>query len=244
VRRPLRIALLALTAFAAIVLARLPASWVFPRSPAFDCASVEGSVWSGACSGLTVQRAALGDLAWDLAPLRLFTGTLAAHVEVAHGPVSAHADLALRLGGGIVLRNLVADLPLDPARIPRVPHQLRGTVHTDLELVRIAHGDLTELKGRIEAHDLLQRTGHVTPIGSYALTFPGGAAGDPVGTLRDLGGPLAVEGTLRLMHGPAYILQGQVVARADAAPELVSDLQFLGSPDAAGRRPFSLAGTL
>ena len=242
-RRPLWIALLAAAAFAVIVLTRLPASWVFPKSPLFACAAVEGSVWSGACAGLTVQRFDLGDLTWDVAPLRALTGILAAHVELNHGPVSARSDVDLGFGG-VTLRNLAADLPLDPARVPRVPPQLRGMVHTELALVRLRHGDLTDLKGRIEAHDLLQRTGRVTPIGSYALTFPGGGAGDPVGTLQDLGGPLAVQGTLRLMHGPAYILQGEVAARADAAPELVKDLQFLGSPDAAGRRAFSLAGSL
>jgi len=243
VRRPLWIALLAIAAFAIIVLTRLPASWVFPRSALFACAGIDGSVWSGSCNGLTVQHVEMGDLTWDVAPLRALTGTLAAHIELAHGAVSARSEVDLGFGGGVTLRNLVADLPLDPARVPRVPPQLRGTVHAELALVRLQHGDLTDLKGRIEAHDLLQRTGHVTPIGSYALSFPGGG-GDPVGTLQDLGGPLAVQGTLRLMHGPAYILEGEVAARADAAPELLSDLQFLGSPDATGRRPFSMAGTL
>ena len=242
-RRPLWIALLAIAAFAIIVLTRLPASWVFPRSALFGCAGIEGSVWSGSCNGLTVQHVEMGDLTWEVAPLRALTGTLAAHIELAHGAVSARSEVDLGFGGGVTLRNLVADLPLDPARVPRAPPQLRGTVHAELALVRLQHGDLTDLKGRIEAHDLLQRTGHVTPIGSYALSFPGGG-GDPVGTLQDLGGPLAVQGTLRLMHGPAYILEGEVAARADAAPELLSDLQFLGSPDATGRRPFSLAGTL
>ncbi|HLJ37164.1 MAG TPA: type II secretion system protein N [Steroidobacteraceae bacterium] len=242
-RRPLWIALLAIAAFAIIVLTRLPASWVFPRSALFACAGIDGSVWSGSCNGLTVQHVEMGDLTWDVAPLRALTGTLAAHIELAHGAVSARSEVDLGFGGGVTLRNLVADLPLDPARVPRVPPQLRGTVHAELALVRLQHGDLTDLKGRIEAHDLLQRTGHVTPIGSYALSFPGGG-GDPVGTLQDLGGPLAVQGTLRLMHGPAYILEGEVAARADAAPELLSDLQFLGSPDATGRRPFSMAGTL
>jgi hypothetical protein len=64
-----------------------------------------------------------------------------------------------------------------------------------------------------------------------------------VGDLTDLGGPLAVRGTLRLTNQPGYVLEGQVAARADAAPELVSNLQFLGTPDASGRRPFSIAGT-
>jgi len=74
------------------------------------------------------------------------------------------------------------------------------------------------------------------------ISFPGGGT-EPVGTLVDLGGPLAVQGTLRLTDQPGYVLEGQVAPRADAAPDLVSDLQFLGSPDAEGRRPFNIAGT-
>ncbi len=240
--RPLRLVLLAAAAFAVILLSRLPASWVVPRSGIVACTSPDGSLWSGSCSGLTVERMPFGDLTWDVAPLRLLTGTLAAHVVLARGPVTGSADVALRMGGSISLQNLIADLKLDPRQIPHLPPQLRGSVHTDLSLVRLTHGRIAELKGRIEAHDLSQRTGHVTPLGNYALTFPGGGT-EPVGTLTDLGGPLAVRGTLRLTSQPGYVLEGQVAPRADAAPELVSDLQFLGSPDAAGRRPFSIAGT-
>jgi general secretion pathway protein N len=243
VPRPLWIALLAAAAFAVILLSRLPASWVVPRSGSVSCASPDGSVWSGSCGGLSIEGFALGDLTWDVAPLRLLSGTLAARVVLAHGPVTGSAEVAYGVGGSVSLRNLVADLKLDPRQIPHLPPQLRGSVHTDLALVHLEHGRLAELKGRIEAHDLTQRTGHVTPLGSYALSFPGGGP-EPVGTLVDLGGPLAVEGTLRLTNQPGYVLEGQVAARADAAPELVSDLEFLGTPDASGRRPFSIAGTL
>ena len=242
-RRPLRIALFAAGAFLIILIARLPASWVVPRSGRVACASVDGSVWSGACGGLTFDRAPFGDLSWDLAPARLLTGTLAAHVVLAHGPVTGSADLARALGGNIQLRNVVADLPLDPRQIPHMPPRLRGSVHTDLALVRIEHGAVTELKGRIEARDITQRTGHVTQLGSYALTFPGGG-GDPLGSLVDLGGPLAVQGTLRLTPQPGYVLEGQVAPREGAPPELLQDLQVLGTPDGIGRRPFSVAGTL
>jgi hypothetical protein len=242
VQRPLWIALAAAAAFAVILVSRLPASWVVPRTGIVACAGADGSVWSGSCNGVTVERFALGDLTWDAAPLKLLTGTLAAHVVLAHGPVSGSADMAYGVGGSLSLRSLVADLKLDPRLIPHLPPQLRGSVHTELALVRLEHGRLAELKGRIEAHDLTQRTGHVTPLGSYALSFPGGGT-EPVGTLVDLGGPLAVEGTLRLTPEPGYVLEGRVAARADAAPELLSNLQFLGSPDPSGRRPFSIAGT-
>ena len=242
-RPPLRIALLATCAFLVILLARLPARWVVPHNGTLGCESVEGSVWSGACAGLTLARAPWGDLTWDVAPLRLLTGTLAAHVVLRNGPVTGSADLARGPGGGLEARNLVVDLALDPRKIPHLPPQLRGNIHTDLALARVTHGALVELKGRIEARDLTRRTGHVTQLGSYALTFPGGS-GAPLGTLVDLGGPLAVEGTLRLTSQPGYVLEGQVAPRASASPELLGDLQFLGSPDAAGRRSFSVAGTL
>lgn len=239
--RPLWIALTAAAAFAVILVSRLPASWVVPRSGVLACTSPDGTLWSGSCSGLSVDRMPFGDLGWSVAPLRLLTGTLAAHV-VARGPVTGSADVAYGIGGSVSLRNVVTDFRLDPRQIPHLPPQLRGNVHTDLALVRLEHGRIAELKGRIEAHDLSQRTGHVTPLGNYALTFPGGGT-EPVGTLVDLGGPLAVRGTLRLTNQPGYVLEGQVAARADAAPELVGNLEFLGSPDTEGRRPFSIAGT-
>ena len=240
---PRRIGLLAACAFLVILVARLPASWVLPRSGALGCESIEGSVWSGSCGGLTLQRAPWGDLSWDVAPLRLLTGTLAAHVVLRNGPVTGSADLARGLGGSLEARNLVADLAIDPRKLPHMPPQLRGSLHTDLALARIADGAIVELRGRVEVHDLTRRTGHVTQLGSYALTFPGGS-GDPLGTLADLGGPLAVHGTLRLTKQPGYVLEGQVAPRDGAPPELLSDLQFLGSPDGLGRRPSSIAGTL
>jgi len=243
VTAPRRIGLLAACAFLVILVARLPASWVLPRSGALGCESFEGSVWSGSCGGLTLQRAPWGDLSWDVAPLHLLTGTLAAHVVLRNGPVTGSADLARGLGGSLEARNLVADLAIDPRKLPHMPPQLRGNVHTDLALARIADGAIVELKGRVEVHDLTRRTGHVTQLGSYALTFPGGS-GDPLGTLADLGGPLSVHGTLRLTKQPGYVLEGQVAPREGAPSELLSDLQVLGTPDGLGRRPFSIAGTL
>lgn len=242
-KRPLWIALLAAAAFVAIVLARMPAAWVVPaRGAQWACASLDGSLWSGTCAGLTVSGTPLGDLSWELHPLRLAAARLAAHLTLSHGPAEAAADVELTFGQRITARNLVADLPLDPALLPAVPPNLHGRAHIELALVQVQHGVIRQLQGRIEARNLEERSGNNTALGSYSVSFPGGR-GDPVGTLRDLEGPLALEGTLRLTPAPGFELEGVIAARRGAPPELVNSLRFLGSPDATGRRPFSLSGT-
>jgi hypothetical protein len=76
------------------------------------------------------------------------------------------------------------------------------------------------------------------------IEFPAAPGGEPVGKLRDLDGPLAVEGTMRLTRQPGFDLQGEVTARPGAPPALINNIRFLGSPDALGRRPFGISGTL
>ena len=214
-KRPFWIALFAAIAFVAIVLMRMPAAWVLPvRGPQWSCASIEGSLWSGGCAGLTVS----------------------------HGPADAAADVELRFGERLTARNLSADLPLDPALLPAVPPTLHGRAHVQLALAELQHGIVRQLQGRIEARNLEERSGNNTALGSYAVSFPGGS-GDQVGTLRDLEGPLALEGTLHLTRQPGFELEGQIATRSGAPPELVNNIRFLGSPDASGRRPFSLSGT-
>jgi hypothetical protein len=243
VKRPLWIALLAAVAFVVIVLARMPGAWVLPTHGAqWSCASIEGSLWSGGCAGLTVSGTAFGDLTWDLQPLRLLLGRVAAHVTLGHGPADAAGDLELTFGGRVSARKVVADLPLDPALLPAMPANLHGRAHVELTQATVQHGVIKQLQGRIEARNLEELSGNNTALGSYAVNFPGGS-GDPVGTLRDIDGPLALEGTLRLTPAPGFELEGFIAARGGAAPELVNSLRFLGSPDATGRRPFSLSGT-
>jgi len=244
-KRTITVIVLVIIAFAAIVLARLPASWLLTTGgPTLSCASVEGSLWSGYCSGLKVRGAALGDLTWQLHPGRLLLGKLAAHVDVEHPPAtSAQADVQVGLGGAIEAHNVTALLPLDPALLPGVPPTLTGTLHLDLALARItSKGVVRTLKGRIEANDLVDRSGYVTPLGSFAVTFPGGTS-EPTGDVRDLSGPLSVQGQLHLTPQPGYELAGYVTPRQSATPALINAIEFLGSPDAQGRRPFALSGT-
>jgi hypothetical protein len=83
------------------------------------------------------------------------------------------------------------------------------------------------------------------PFGSYELRFDDAPRNDGAiaGQLRDLGGPLAVSGTLLVRNGNEYQLSGLAAARAEANPELAKAVEFLGPSDPQGRRQYSLAGS-
>jgi general secretion pathway protein N len=242
-KRVIAISLLSLVAFAAIVLARLPASWVMPAArPYLACSNVEGSIWRGYCGGLALEGTPLGDATWELHPAALLTGQLAAHVDVLRRNASLHADVRIGWSGTVRARNVRAQIPLDPTLLPMLPLGLTGRARVELAAARFTtRGVIERLQGRIEALDLIQRMGQAVPVGSYEAVFPGGP-GAPTARVKDLGGPLAVSGTLSVT-AQGYQLEGYVAARQSAAPALVNALEYLGSPDAEGRRSFGVSGT-
>jgi general secretion pathway protein N len=238
--------------FVGIVVARMPVSWVFPGPKSgVTCSDLDGTLWNGTCTGLTVlevQRQPLGDLQWELHASRLLALEVSADVVLTRPTGSVQGNVEAGLGKVITARNVRADLPIDQELVSSLPPNLqglRGSLHAELGQIRVEGRSLRSIEGVVEAHDLVDGQGSAAQRwGSYSLTFPPSSGGDPVGQIRDLGsGPLAVEGTLKLTPEPGFDLEGLVAARPTAPPDLARDLQFLGSPDARGRRPFSLAGT-
>jgi hypothetical protein len=244
VKRGIWIGVAGLLAFAAILVARLPASWIVPTgaNAPFSCASIEGTLWSGACSGLTVQRMPLGDLSWELQPAKLLRARLGARVTLNRGAAHANGDVELGLSGALTAHAVQADLPLDPQLFPGLPPQLHGEAHLELAKAEIVRGVIMQLAGKIELHNLEDRAGAVTSLGSYVVSFPEGG-GEPVGQVHDLGGPLSVEGTLRLTRQGGFDVQTLVASRPQADPGLANSIRFLGSPDRSGRRVFAMSGT-
>jgi general secretion pathway protein N len=240
-KRPILITVFAVLAFAVILIARLPASWLIP-DPRLDasCAEVDGTIWNGACAGMIAHGQAIGDVTWELRAMRLLSGKLNAAVTLTQPSGTARAIVEVGLDKNVTARDVHADLPLDPALMPQLPADLHGQLHADIDLLQLVGHSIRTLEGHIEVHNLVQGAGsRAQQLGSFSLVFPPNS-GDPVGNLRDLGGPLIVQGALHLTPQPGFNLQGVVKTRPDAPAELVRDIQYLGSPDAEGRRPFAL----
>jgi general secretion pathway protein N len=230
------------------------AVWTLPASvltrwlpPAVHLDGVHGTAWRGTAAVVEVDSAMLGEARWTLHPLALFLAQLKADVNLkrtdgfAQGLVTASAKQ-------IKLTDVAGSLPLSALPPQIVPGGWMGTMNLRLSSVQIAQGWPTSLNGTVE---ILQLTGPArspTNIGSYKVTFPApNAPSDAsalVGAITDVGGPIQISGTLQLKPDRTYLIDGSIAARPDAPRDVQSALQFLGAPDAQGRRPFSLSGTL
>ncbi|HTT00976.1 MAG TPA: type II secretion system protein N [Steroidobacteraceae bacterium] len=233
----------AVAAFVLILLVRFPAQWAagaLPRDA--HCEQLDGTLWSGSCSGLSAQGSRLGDLTWSLHPLRLLSGRLALDLSLTQPATTsgASAHVEWSLAGTLSARDVHAALVLDHTLLRQLPPSLHARLDAQLAALRWDGKRVIELQGQMEVRGLTADQN--TPLGDYRVSFSGGP-GDPVGALKDIGGPLAVEGTLRLTPEPGYVVAGLVAARPSAPADLAQQIRYLGSPDAQGRRPFSFAGT-
>jgi general secretion pathway protein N len=246
-KRAVWITLLALLAFAIILIARMPVSWVAGFIPKnITCAELAGTVWNGTCNGLVAQGIQVGNVSWDLKASALLKRKIAGYFELNRGTNFARGDIETTTSGNdITAHDFQADMPLDPTLIPKLPPSLGGLVRANLKSIHIEKGTIMSVEGLVEAHDLVQGAGSQRyALGDYSLTFPAAdPATEPVGELRSLGGPLVVEGTLKLTREPGYDIQGTVATTPETSPQLAKDLAYLGTPDAQGRRPFGLSGT-
>jgi len=128
VKRGIWIGILATVAFAAILVARLPASWLSGFLPAnVSCVEIGGTLWNGSCSGLVAQGTKYGDLAWQLRAAPLLRAHIAGHVDLQHPTGTLSTDVDATTGGDLDMHDLTADLTIDPANMTQV--RVKNTGH-------------------------------------------------------------------------------------------------------------------
>jgi len=241
-KRGARIAAAAAAAFLAVLIVQLPARWAAHALPrGIVCAGLAGTIWHGGCAGLSVRGSSLGDLSWRLRPLRLLLGRLSAVVDLSGADTRLSATVDLGPTGRGRAQNVHATLPLDHRLLAALSPSEHAVLRADLSALGWRGRRVTRVSGVIEVRGLTSPGGE--PLGDYRLSFPEAAVEEPVGRIADLGGPLAVEGTLKLTRQPGFVMDTLVAPRPGAPADIVEALRFLGRPDARGRREFSLAGT-
>lgn len=236
----------AIAAFVLTLLVFLPATliagWLPPN---VATGTLSGTLWNGGADAVTVGGRFLGAARWKILPLQIFRGRLALDAELMRADGVARGRCALGLGRVIELSDLEAHWPIGDLPMRALPPGWNGDIQIAATTMQLDNGALTAAAGTVDVLNLREPPPNGVAIGSYRLTFDESARqGDEVvGQLEDLEGPMEVSGTVTFGADRSYVIDGLVAARAGAPPGMVERLRYLGSADAQGRRPFSVAGT-
>ncbi|MEO7773714.1 MAG: type II secretion system protein N [Steroidobacteraceae bacterium] len=243
-RRIVLMSVAALLVFAIVLCARLPTSWAARFFPAnVQCIGPEGSIWNGGCAQLTVQNIALGTAQWQVARAALLRGALSATARFQRADGQLSGRFELRMSGRIEANDLRGDLPLDPALITALPANWTGRLQLDIPRLTMHDEQVELIQGVIRVRDIIANGPRPDAFGSYELRVrdPPDAAGRIHGRLRDLDGPYSLDADLALERGGIWDVKGTIAANAGASDSVRRQIEILGSPDAAGRRNFSLS---
>jgi general secretion pathway protein N len=240
---------LGVSAYIIFALLTLPASVVLSRlgSSGIIAAGVSGTIWKGRAQVLQVQGTNIGGVEWRLHPLPLFAARVSADVKVSRLDGFATTKLSVSLGGVVALRDLAASLPLSALPVNAIPRGWSATLNGRFAQLELEDGWPTRVEGTLDIVDLTGPERNPTQAGSYRLAFDPAASTAEVlqGAITDAGdGPLEVAGTLQLKRDRSYKLEALIAARPNAPRNLAQALEFLGPPDAQGRRQFATEGTM
>lgn len=239
---------LGVLAFVVFAISTLPASII--ASPLAQqgvvVSGVTGTVWNGAAQVVQSGNVDVGSVQWKLHALPLLTGRAVADVNLERVDGSAQGNVSAAMSGRLSLRDVVASLPLAGLPPNFIAGGWTGKLNLKLAAVDIVDRWPTSIVGTVEVLDLAGPAKRPAAMGSYKLVFPEQSQADALrAALTDIHGPLQFAGTLELKAADrSYVLDGLVAPRPEASQDIVNSLQFLGAPDAQGRRPISLAGTM
>jgi general secretion pathway protein N len=246
-------------ALLAFALVTLPATVLsgFAARAGLGAATYGGSVWSGTAETVTWRGAPLGDLRWRLAPLELVRGRVAGHVTLSRADGAVDTNFSASFTGDDVrLQNATFDLPLAALdALPLgMPKGWRGRASGALADLRVTERVPVVVSGALDLDGLVAPPPRNAPVGSFHAVFPHprpqpslSVPKDPANVtaqVTDKDGPFSVDAQLTVSPTRNFALEGTLAPRSSVPPALQRSLQLLGPADAAGRRQFSVGGTL
>jgi general secretion pathway protein N len=213
--------------------ARLALGWFAPAG--IVAWGVDGSVWEGRAAGIIVRGADLGSLSWDAQPAGLLSLQPAwkLYLRTADGFVEGRFAASL-LSDRQRISDLEAALELAALPPALVPRGVAGQARISLQRLVLESGWPTTVTGRATVANL-DLPGVILTLGPFEFVFPE-QEGPPVGAIRSLGGPLAVDGQVELPGPGQWQFSAELAPGENPPRELLDGLRFVGEDLGNGRR--------
>lgn len=240
-----RLVLIGVATFVVAMIIALPArvayQWFVPAGA--QLAGIDGSIWSGSAREVNANGIYLRDVEWQVRPLSLLTGKLGLRVSASPPGGFLETDLAMMLGGDVILTDLRASVPLQMfAELLSMPG-LSGEASVDFARLRLDDGLPVEVAGMFTVGRLTAPKVDPGPLGSYRAEFMDNESG-VIAAVEDIAGVFDLAGTLTIKADGEYEFLGLVAATEQTSDKLRGQLRYLGSPNDRGQREIRLGGVL
>lgn len=247
-KRPWSLVALGVLAYLAFAIVTLPASVVIPRvQPAgVVLAGLDGTVWNGSAQVLQLGGSHIGSVGWNVHVLPLFALRAAADINLKRTDGFAQGTVSVSRQR-VQLANFAASFPISAIPAHLAPGGWTGSLNARISELTFLEGWPVSATGTIDLVDLTGPARRPANLGTFQVKLPV-ETNEPntlVGSVNDIEGPLQIAGKVHLKSTDrSYLLEGLIAAKPDAPAEYSRGLEYLGPPDAQGRRPFSVSGTM
>jgi general secretion pathway protein N len=221
--------------------ARVAYRWLAP--PELQLNGISGSMWNGSAAQGMAAGAYFSDISWQLIPQSILTGELAYSARARPASGNLAADVSISASGALRIENLSGNLPLELAHPAFQANGVSGDLDMQFQQLLLVDAMPVAANGNLTILNLHARDLSAGVLGDFQLEFRT-AEDRMVADLNDIAGVIDVSGEFVVEADRTYRLTGLVKSRPQAPPSVEQNLQFLGTPDADGMRPFRFEGSL
>ncbi len=188
---------------------------------------VSGTVWRGQAAALGYGEQRLGALRWSVHPLALLSRRLDVDLVLEGGEFSGETFASV---GAARIQLQRARLAMDAQKlqpaldIPAL--ELRGRVDLAIAEAELVAGIPRQLRGEAHWRNAAVAGAAEALLGDLRAEFMTATDGAIIGTVEDLGGPLALDGQFRAAL-TGYEATAVLAAR-DGNPQVVEALRYVG----------------
>jgi len=212
--------------------------------------SVNGTIWNGNAGSSQLSGINVGQLKWRMSFLPLLIGELQVYItfnnnSTSSDKISGSGFVSISAGGDLSVEDFSSSVNVDALSpfMYGLPARFAGDLNIHINELTLEKGQRINITSRV----VVSRAGLVSPqrieYGTILIQATPKLTGSEI-TLTDQGGPLILNGTVKLKGNGVYNMNLGMGARNSASDDLRNGLRFLGQRDATGKYHYKANGKL
>lgn len=249
VKPAIKYILLGVLAYGAFLVATLPAEQAFNlirgQLKGVYLQNVSGTLWRGRVGKLQIADQAFEHVSWSLNPLSMVSGALGLDLSFDGAGRNGKGEVRLGADGSIGLHDFrakVAMMDIDQL-LGIAPIQLGGLLEVEFEDFEALGKSVKAADGVVRWKGAKATAPMAMELGNFVVTLKSTEDGVE-GAVKDEGGPLQVDGVVKLSEGGDYQFTGHIAVRDKQNRMLLQGVQALGTMGADGRVAVEFKGRL